>query len=140
MADYSLLERLGIAYEVFIGLGQAPEVADKHIIDEVTITFRDRASDPPIRQIVDVHRYDMLLWGFETKKLMGPVLRRVYRRWERKHPDLARHNERFGIWDRYVAPVGPTPTTMHPQDPMPDPGAVTGPVCVHEWTCNMICC
>ncbi len=139
MADYTFFDRLSIAYAVFIGLGEPVKEADEHVIEEVTITFRQRKSDPPERHTLDLKRYDMLLWGAETKRLIGPVLARAYRRWKDRHPDVAHHRERFGIWDRYVPPVGPEPTTMHPQDIMPDT-SVAGPVCVHEWTCNMICC
>ncbi len=109
------------------------------IIEEVTITYRDPETRERYHRHVDIKRYDMLLWGDHVKEVIAPALREAYDRWAKEHADLAASREHIAIWEPLPLDVGPTPATMLSQG-IPDPSSVVGPVCIHEWTCNLQCC
>ena len=109
------------------------------IIEKVTVTYRDPATHERFEREVNLHRYDMLVWGQRTRDLIAPGLAAEHQKWTQAHPAEAAAGHATPMWEPLPPVVGPPPSTMALQD-SPGGGDVLGPVCVHEWTCNMQCC
>ncbi len=111
----------------------------QYVIEKVVVTYRDPMTHERFERVVNLHRYDMLVWGQRTRDLIAPGLAAEHEKWSLQHPAEAAAVHATPIWEPLPAVVSAPPGTMALQD-APGGGEVLGPVCVHEWTCNIQCC
>ncbi len=114
------------------------QACKQFVIEKVTITYRDPTTHERFEREVNLHRYDMLVWGQHTRDLIAPGLAEEHRKWRQAHPTKAALVEGVPIWAPLPQEVAPPPTTMAMQD-YPGSSEVVGPVCLHEWSCNLQC-
>jgi len=108
------------------------------IIEKVTVIYRDPLTQQRFEKEVNVHRYDMLLWGEHTGDLIRPGLAERHAQWRKANPLRAAKVKDLPLWAPLPLDVAPPPTTMVLQD-YPPGTDIMGPVCLHEWSCNLQC-